>query len=218
MASAGERAPGVHEQFETVEQQNETYMVGMWAFLVTEIMFFGVLFLAYALYRWKYQPFFYAAHTELDIVKGATNTVVLLVSSLTMALAVHYAQIKNSARQLQMLGLTLACAVVFLIIKAFEYYAKYQDGKIPGPGFKWDNEGAPAPVAELFFSLYFAMTGLHAAHVIVGILIIGTLAVLVKRNHHSVRDFIPTELVGLYWHFVDLVWIFLFPLFYLIPK
>lgn len=212
------KAPGVHEQFETIEQQNESYIVGMWAFLVTEVMFFGALFLAYTLYRWKYQPYFYEVHNELDWLKGGFNTVVLLISSLTMALAVHYAQLKNKVWHFRMLMATICCAVIFLVVKAFEYTAKFQHHLFPGPGFEWNKEGAPAPIAELFFSLYFGMTGLHGVHVVVGILIIGTLAWMVKKDHPATQDFIPTEMIGLYWHFVDLVWIFLFPLFYLIPK
>lgn len=209
----------VFEQFETLEQQQDTYLVGMWAFLVTEVMFFGALFLAYVVYRWKYQGYFYEVHNELDMVKGGINTVILLTSSLTMALAVHYAQLKDKKRQLQMLGATLLGAFGFLGVKTLEYGAKFQHGLFPGPNFKWDNPDVPASIAQLFFSLYFAATGLHVVHVIIGILVIGALALLVAKDSPLVKgDYIPTEMVGLYWHFVDIVWIFLFPLFYLIPK
>jgi len=208
----------LHHQFEEVSQQNESYVVGMWVFLVTEIMFFGGMFLAYVLYRWRYPVAWYEAHTRLDVAMGTTNTVVLLTSSLTMALAVHFAQLRNRKMQLAMLGTTIALACVFLVIKAFEWSAKFHHGLVPGPGFLWDGT-VPAPQAQLFYSLYFGMTGLHALHVIIGILVIGTLGLLTFLDHPLVKnDFIPTELVGLYWHFVDIVWIFLFPLFYLIPK
>jgi cytochrome c oxidase subunit 3 len=212
--------PGaVFEQFEDLEQQNESYIVGMWAFLVTEVMFFGALFITYALYRWKYQPYFWELHRKLDIPMGALNTVILLTSSLTMALAVYYAQRTMKKQQLMMLGATLMGAFGFLIVKSFEYMHKYHDGLMPWFIFKWDNPAVPEPVAKLFFSIYFLMTGLHGVHVIIGIIVIGALAIMVARDSKFVRnDYIPTELIGLYWHFVDLVWIFLFPLFYLMPR
>lgn len=192
----------------------------MWTFLVTEVMFFGVMFLAYMLYRWKYQPYFFAIHEKLSIPMGGINTVILLTSSLTMAIAVHYAQKKNKKLTLLNLGATIACAFGFLVVKYFEYSDKISHGYLPGPGFKWDEAkyGVPAHIGELFYSLYFATTGLHGAHVIIGILVIGTLAGLIAIDHPIITDYIPTELVGLYWHFVDLVWIFLFPLYYLMPK
>lgn len=208
----------VFHQFEDYQQQTESYIVGMWTFLVTEIMFFGALFLCYLLYRWKYQPDFYAAHQELEIAKGGLNTVILLFSSFTMALAVHFAQKKNKAKQLQMLGITLACAFGFLIVKAFEWRAKFEHHLIPGPTFEWHGATGQPEYVQMFFSLYFGMTGLHAIHVIIGILVIGYLAYLTWKDHPLVPDYIPTELVGLYWHFVDIVWIFLFPLFYLLPE
>ncbi|MBL8087350.1 MAG: cytochrome c oxidase subunit 3 [Chthonomonas sp.] len=216
-------APGeygaVFEQFEDLEQQNESYVVGMWAFLVTEVMFFGALFWMYSLYRWKHQPYWYEVHKELHIPMGGLNTVILLTSSFTMAMAVYYAQHRQKRAQLMCLGATIACACGFLVVKFFEYKEKIAHHLLPGANFQWHNDKVPAGVAELFFSLYFAMTGLHGLHVIIGILIIGTLAILVHRDSVFVKnDYIPTELIGLYWHFVDLVWIFLFPLFYLMPQ
>lgn len=210
----------VYEQYEDIGQQQESYVFGMWTFLVTEIMFFGVLFCCYTIYRWKYQPYFFKVHEELSIPLGATNTVVLLLSSFTVALAVHYAQKREKTKQLICLGITNLCAFGFLVIKSIEYSAKVAHHHVPGPGFQWDvaGTGVPAHIAQLFYSLYFAMTGLHGIHVIIGILCISTLMVLVAKDHPIITDYIPTELIGLYWHFVDLVWIFLFPLFYLMPK
>lgn len=210
----------VHHQFEDIHQQNEAYIVGMWTFLVTEVMFFGALFLAYVVYRWSYQPEFYKVHQLLDIKMGAINTVVLLTSSLTMALSVHFAQLKQRRRQIICLLLTIACAFGFLIIKGFEYSHKFHEGHFPGSTFRWSTEetGVPSSIAQMFFNLYFAMTGLHAIHVIIGILIIGVLTLMVWKKNHLVEDYISNEMIGLYWHFVDLVWIFLFPLFYLIPQ
>jgi cytochrome c oxidase subunit 3 len=222
-------APGepgaVFEQFEDLGQQNETYVVGMWSFLVTEVMFFGALFMMYATYRWKYQPFWYEIHKDLSIPLGSLNTVILLASSFSMALAVYHAQHINKKKQLMCLGFTLACAFGFLVVKTIEYKGKIDHHLLPTLGFQWHSDKVtaagdpiPAGVAELFYSLYFAMTGLHGFHVVVGILVIGALAIMVARDSVYVKaDYIPTELIGLYWHFVDLVWIFLFPLFYLMP-
>lgn len=219
----------VHTQFENEEQQNESYIVGMWSFLVTEVMFFGALFFSYALYRWKYQADFYVLHEMLDRVMGAVNTSVLLFSSLAVALAVRGAQLKKKKTVLAWLTVTQLCAVTFLVIKYFEWTKKFKAGIVLGPSFVWPNptylEEIPALAkvpeghAQLFYSLYFGMTGLHAIHVIVGIIVIGVLMIMWWKNNRLVtEDYIPTEMVGLYWHFVDLVWIFLFPLFYLIPR
>jgi cytochrome c oxidase subunit III len=208
----------LHMQYENIDQQNESYVVGMWTFLVTEVMFFGVLFLAYILYRWNFQHEFAVAGHHLDVVLGGINTTILLGSSFTMAMAVYYASVGRKKAQLQMLGITIACAFGFLIIKYFEWSKKIGDGLVPGANFRWDEAGVAPERAQMFYSLYFTMTGLHAIHVIVGILVLGGLAALIHFDRPSVKnDFIPTELCGLYWHFVDLVWIFLFPLFYLIP-
>lgn len=212
----------LHHQFESIEQQNDAYIVGMWTFLTTEVMFFAALFLTYALYRFNYQEDFYRAHLELDVTKGTINTVILLISSFTMACAVHFAQLRNRKMVLATLTATIGCAVAFLGIKYFEYAAKFEHHLNPGPLFGSIPEhlhGANPNHAQLYYGLYFGMTGLHAVHIIIGIIAIGTLAILWLRDRPIVtKDFIPTELVGLYWHFVDLVWVFLFPLMYLLPK
>ena len=207
----------VFHQFEDYEQQTESYIVGMWAFLVTEVMFFGALFLVYTLYRWRYQADFFEGHHVLNVPLGAINTFVLLTSSFSMALAVHFAQLKRKREQLAALGFTLMCAFGFLVIKAFEWAEKFRDHHVMGPSFHWDGKGNPEHV-QMFFSLYFGMTGLHAFHVIIGILVIGALMFMTVKDMPSVRDYIPTEMIGLYWHFVDIVWIFLFPLYYLMPQ
>ncbi len=233
----------VHHQFENIDQQNESYIVGMWCFLVTEIMFFGALFLMYTLYRWNYQQDFYGAHLELSQTKdspvigpvvgmlpwaefpiwGAINTTALLISSFTMVLAVRAAQLRNKLNVLRYLGATIVLATLFLVIKfTFEWPPKFQHKLVPGANFGPEVahlHGASPRAAEIFYSLYFAMTGLHAAHIIAGIGVLTALVVLWRKGAKSVtEDYVPTEMVGLYWHFVDLVWIFLFPLFYLIPK
>jgi len=208
----------VYHQFETYDQQTESYVVGMWCFLVTEIMFFGALFLVYTLYRWQFQKDFFAAHHELDVMMGGVNTMVLLTSSFTMALAVHYAQLKETVKQQKMLFVTLVCAFAFLVIKGFEWKAKFEHHHVMGPNFQWNVPNTSPEHAQMFFSLYFGMTGLHAFHVIIGIGVIGALMYLTHKKAESVRDYIPTEMIGLYWHFVDIVWIFLFPLYYLMPQ
>jgi cytochrome c oxidase subunit 3 len=217
-----EHDEALHHQFEDIEQQNESYVVGMWSFLVTEVMFFGALFFTYTLYRWTYQLDFYKAHEHLNVPMGATNTTILLFSSFTMVLAVYGAQIKNRMYVLINLAITIACAFGFLIIKTFEYKDKFDAHLYPGITFTTNSaelHNANLNHAQLYFGLYFGMTGLHAVHVIVGILLLSTLFFLWYRRAKSVTvDFVPTELIGLYWHFVDLVWIFLFPLMYLIPN
>jgi cytochrome c oxidase subunit 3 len=212
----------LHHQFEDIDQQNESYAVGMWAFLCTEVMFFGALFIMYALYRFNYQEDFYRAHKELNVTMGTTNTVVLLFSSFTMACAVHFAQVRNRKGVIGTLTVTILCACAFLTIKGFEYAEKFEHHLYPGISFGNLPEhlhGANPNHAQLFYGLYFAMTGLHAFHVIAGIITIGILLSLWVRNKPIVtKDYMPTEMVGLYWHFVDLVWIFLFPLMYLLPQ
>ncbi len=212
----------LHHQFEDIEQQNETYMVGMWSFLVTEVMFFGALFVMFTLYRWWYQTDFYKAHEHLNVWMGGGNTVVLLFSSWTMVMAVHCAQKRERVRVLAYLAVTVLCAFVFLGVKTVEYGSKLTDHLYPGVGFTQDAEmlhNANLNIAQLFYGIYFGMTGLHGLHVIVGILVIGALMRLwYIKAKCATKDYLTTEMVGLYWHFVDLVWIFLFPLFYLMPK
>ncbi|HRJ27548.1 MAG TPA: cytochrome c oxidase subunit 3 [Fimbriimonadaceae bacterium] len=215
----------VHHQYEDYEQQSESYIVGMWAFLVTEIMFFGALFLAYVLYRWQYQPEFYLIHKDLDWVMGGINTTVLLFSSLAVALAVRCAMLQDRKGVLGWLTVTQLCAAGFLVIKYFEWSHKYHKGVWLGEGFKWGEgvtkyaQDVSANTAQLFYSLYYCMTGLHGFHVVIGIIVIGILMRMWFKNNPLVtKDYVPTELVGLYWHFVDLVWIFLYPLFYLMPR
>lgn len=212
----------LHHQFEDLDQQNEAYVVGMWTFLVTEIMFFGALFLIYTLYRWNYMVDFWKAHEHLNVLMGGVNTTILLFSSFTMVLAVHFAQLKDRVKVMGTLAFTVLCACAFLGIKFFEYKDKLAAGLFPGVNFTTSAEhlgGANPNHAQLFYGLYFAMTGLHGVHIIAGILVICSLIFLWGKKAPSVmNDYVPTEMVALYWHFVDLVWIFLFPLFYLMPK
>ena len=209
----------VFHQFEDLPQQRESYVLGMWTFLVTEIMFFGALFLVYTVYRYKYQPYFFELHKELSVLFGGINTTVLLFSCFAMAMAVYNHQMKRKNPTLAWLTVVQICAAAFLFIKIyFEWMPKIQHHHAPWANFHWDGAGAPPEIARLFFNMYFGMTGFHGLHVVVGMGIIGALQYLIWKDAESVRDYIPTEMIGLYWHFVDIVWIFLFPLYYLMPQ
>lgn len=206
--------PHLAHQFEDMEQQVESYTVGMWVFLVTEVMFFGGLFAAYIVYRGLYAEGFVEAHELLSVFWGGVNTAVLLTSSLTMALAVRAAMLKNWRTQFWFLCITVLCALGFMAIKAVEYTEKFRHHVVPGPNF--DATQFEHPGTQIFFALYFAMTGLHGIHVLVGIIVISILIVRTWVNRNKDMDYMPIEMTGLYWHFVDLVWIFLYPLLYLI--
>jgi cytochrome c oxidase subunit 3 len=204
----------VHEQFEDAEQQYEASNLGMWTFLSTEILFFGGLFLGYITYRHAYPQAFAEASRHTDVLFGTLNTAILLTSSLTMALAVSAAQDGNRKSIVRCLLLTLLFAFGFLVVKAFEYHKDFVEHLVPGPHF----EKALPPHADLFFWLYWAMTGLHAIHVIAGIVVLSVITLLAKQGKFSARYNTPVEIAGLYWHFVDLIWIFLYPLLYLIDR
>lgn len=291
--------PGLQHQFEDMKQQEESNSIGMWMFLAQEIMFFGGLFTAYLIFRSKYPMAFAAASNHLDAFWGATNTVILLVSSLTMALAVFYAQKGNRNMQVIMIILTMIFGTGFLGVKAIEYTDKYNHGLIPFANwnkkthakaedkkevkhffsssegaaktdgghveheyinptgkFQWNSWEESDPLikhaeqqnfltkaekigyydgdydkgtavfnkdkftgrVQIFFWIYFAMTGLHALHMIIGLGIMTWLLIMAWRNTYSADYYSPVEICGLYWHFVDIVWIFLFPLLYLLGR
>jgi cytochrome c oxidase subunit 3 len=207
-------APHQQHQFETIEQQQETSTLGMWAFLVTEVMFFGGLFGAYTVYRYLYPHAFSEASHHLNYVIGAINTAVLICSSMTMALAVRAAQLSHRRSQVVFLLLTIVLGSIFLGVKVVEYHDKFVHHLVPGANFHF--EGPYGREAQIFFSLYFAMTGMHAVHMIIGIGMLSILTALAWRGSFSSQYYTPVELGGLYWHFVDIVWIYLFPLLYLI--
>jgi cytochrome c oxidase subunit III len=228
----------LQHHFENMEQQREAGTLGMWVFLVTEIMFFGGLFLAYTIYRYKYPGAFAAASNHLDIRLGAVNTVVLIFSSFTMAMAVYSTQIGNRRNSVICLLLTIVLGMAFLGIKAVEYQEKYRDHLIPGklipgnpfnpavagPGEEADEHklhlapGVSVAHVQMFYWIYFAMTGMHALHMIIGVGLLTVLTVMAWRGRFSPEYHAPVEIVGLYWHFVDIVWIFLFPLLYLLGR
>lgn len=205
--------------FNSADEEFEAAKQGMWLFLVTEVLMFGGLFVAYGIFRGLYPDMFHEAHEYLAVKMGAINTVVLITSSLTMALAVGATQRGQRDRATLMLVLTFILACCFLVVKYFEYSHKFHDNLLPSgllPAGVPFNPELKHPKAELFFSLYFMMTGLHGIHVLVGM---GLIAWLIKRTakrEFSASYYTPVELVGFYWHFVDLIWIYLFPLLYLV--
>ncbi len=232
----GDHPKWLQHHWDTPAQQFDAAKLGMWAFLGQELLFFSGLFVAYAIFRTWYGEAFAAGSHQLDRTMGATNTCVLLFSSLTAALAVRASQTGKKNETTGWILATIACAFGFLIIKYFEYHAKFEHGLLPGNDFFGTARdmltfqpltGEPAhhakelagelpPHTHDFFSLYFVMTGLHAIHVIVGI---GIWFWILKRNlrgDFSKRYFTPVDISALYWHLVDLIWIYLFPLLYLI--
>jgi cytochrome c oxidase subunit 3 len=209
--------PWLQHHFDNMPQQAEASTLGMWVFLVTEIMFFGGLFMAYLVYRHASPQGFQEASHHLNVYWGTANTAILIISSLTMAMAVRSAQTSQPARsQVLWLVSTIFFGACFLGIKAIEYYDKFRDHIVPGPHFEW--EGLYPKPAEQFYSLYFAMTGLHALHMIIGLGIMTVIAIMAWRRTFDDEYYTPVEVAGLYWHFVDIVWIFLFPLLYLIGR
>jgi len=201
--------------FASAEDEFEASKQGMWLFLVTEVLMFGGLFVAYVLFKGMYPEAFLEAHKLLQVKMGAINTVFLISSSLTMVLAVGAAQRGQRDRSILFLAITFLFACGFLVIKYFEYTHKFHDGIFPAGFFTF--EGLKhAEKGKLFFSLYFVMTGLHGVHVLIGMGLIAWLLRRSIRGDFSPQYYTPMELVGFYWHFVDLVWIYLFPLLYLV--
>jgi len=240
--TANNLAHPVAHHFDDAEQQYVAAELGMWLFLATEVLFFGGVFCGYAMYRYQYPAEFIAGSHRLDAWLGTINTAVLLTSSLTMVLAVHAAQTNRRGLLVANLLLTMLLGAAFLGIKGFEYHHKFEEHLVPGRNFNFvehaeakdahegssgksqltvtESSGRVVDVdernVELFFSLYFAMTGLHALHMVIGIGLLAVLVVGAVRGRFGGGYFTPIEMTGLYWHFVDIVWVFLFPLLYLI--
>jgi cytochrome c oxidase subunit III len=216
--------PALLHHFATPDQQRDSASLGMWVFLATEIMFFGGLFCAYLIYRRWYFPSFAAASKSMNAGLGATNTAVLICSSLTVVLAVWAAQTARRTLLIIMLILTMLFGLAFLGIKGKEYKDKFEEHHVPGASFSFENVPVPGHPgeyanprhAQIFFALYFIMTGIHALHMIVGLGIFTWLLVMAWKDRFSPEWHTPIEIGGLYWHFVDIIWIYLFPLLYLI--
>ena len=215
MTTVEAKAPKVAHHFESAEQEESACKLGMWLFLCTEILMFGGLFVGYVIYKRMYPDIFLQGATFLDWKLGALNTVVLLISSLTMALSIYYVQKEKPAKSTLFLWLTLLCAFIFMGVKYFEYSHKLHLGLAPGALFSYTGadflEGLP-----LYFSFYYCMTGLHGLHVLVGMLLIFWMIIRIRKKHFSPFYYTPLECVGLFWHLVDLIWIYLFPLLYLV--
>jgi cytochrome c oxidase subunit III len=262
VATADQHAHAHHRElrhhFDTMTQQKEAAVLGMWVFLLTEILFFGGLFVAYMIYRIWYFDAFAEASRSLDLFWGGLNTAVLIGSSLTMAMAVRGAQTNKRKATVNWLILTMILGAVFLGVKVIEYADKFEHHHVPGPNFVWASEHAPAGASEggapehpstalgageapaaassaehrqlslspeqlqnttqLYFSLYFTMTGLHALHMIIGIGLMSLITWMAWTGKFDEQYYTPVEMSGLYWHFVDIVWIFLFPLLYLVER
>lgn len=209
--------PHHQHHFATMEQQFDTSKIGMWLFLATEVLLFGGLFVGFGLMQARYPREFVEAHHHLQRGFGAFNTVVLLFSSWTMVMGVLSAQTNQKKKLVVYLVLTILCACMFLGVKYFEYSHKYHDGLLPG--HYYHHEGDEIPNSHgyaTFFSFYFMMTGLHGIHILAGIAILTWILIRAMKGEFSSAYYTPVDLVGLYWHLVDLIWIYLFPLFYLI--
>jgi cytochrome c oxidase subunit 3 len=213
-ATSHDHPAHLQHHFHEPAQQAEAAKLGTWLFLLTEILLFGGLFCAYAIFRSWYPEMFWEAHKQLNITLGGINTVVLITSSVTMALAIRSMQLNNKKQTLWFLIATFAFATTFLVIKYFEYSHKFHLGQLPGKYYTFTGlEGANPHV---FFSIYFSMTALHGFHVLVGMGLIAWMMVKTVKGRISDQYYTPLEMTGLYWHLVDLIWIFLFPLLYLI--
>jgi cytochrome c oxidase subunit 3 len=215
---AGALSPDFHvaHHFDSADTQFDAGKLGIWLFLVTEVLLFGGLFCAFAIFRTWYFAGFVEGHHHLDKIMGGINTVVLITSSLTMALAVRAAQTNNKSLSALLIGLTLACAMAFLCIKYVEYSHKFHEHLLPGAFYKGPAVHATRHEIGLFFTVYFMMTGIHGLHVIIGMGLMTWVLVRTLKGQFSSRYYAPVEGVGLYWHLVDLVWIYLFPLLYLV--
>jgi len=204
----------LYDHFSDIEQQRETSTTGIWVFIASEIMFFGALILAFSVYRFSYAQAFSEGAQELNAVLGAINTAILFTSGLTMSLAAAANKMGGKFLTIFFLLFTAVLGAVFLAIKGIEYHEDWTKGLFPGAGFHWT--GPNSPQVQLFFLLYFIMTGFHALHLLVGIGLILVVAWLVLRGWIHQEHFMPLEVASIYWHFVDMVWIFLFTLLYLL--
>jgi cytochrome c oxidase subunit 3 len=212
-SQVAEHPAHLEHHFHSPAQQRGAAKLGMWIFLATEVLFFGGLFMAYGALRYFYPGTFRAAHEFLSVPLGGLNTAILITSSLTMALAVRAAQVSDRKQLVRMLAVTLVLAGAFLVVKYIEYSHKFHAGLLPGRYFTAKGiEGLP----HVFFGVYFVMTGLHGLHVIAGMIVIAWVLIRGRQGRYSAQYYTPVENVGLYWHLVDLIWIFLFPLLYLV--
>jgi cytochrome c oxidase subunit 3 len=204
----------LHEQYADHDQQRESAKLGMWVFLATEVMFFGGMITGYIVYRHAYPAAFRAGSLHMLFMAGTLNTALLISASLFVALAVHAAQVGERKMLVWFLALAMFLGVCFLSVKGYEYYEHWVDHKVPGPSFQWD--GPDPRHAEMFFVLYFFLTGFHALHMVIGEGVLAFIVYFAIRGRYTPEYHNPVENAALYWHFVDIVWIFLYPMLYLI--
>jgi cytochrome c oxidase subunit 3 len=213
--------PAQQHHFADMEQQHQASSLGMWLFLATEVMFFGGMFCAYLIYRYWYFPEFDAGSKTLNIWLGAINTGVLICSSLTVALSVRAAQFGKRKLLVTLLLATISLGLVFLGIKGIEWASKFEEHHVPGYSFHFEsqpNTKIDSQRIQIFFSLYFALTGIHALHMVIGVGLFAVLTFYAWKGRYNSSYYTPIENAGLYWHFVDIIWIYLFPLLYLIDR
>jgi len=214
MSIANSHNSNLAHHFKTLGQQFDAAKLGVWLFLCTEILMFGGLFVGYIIYHGIYPEMFAEGAKHLDWRLGALNTLVLLTSSYTMASGIHYAQKNERQKSLMALGITVLCGFIFLVIKYIEYHHKFELGLLPGKYFSF--EGAEHSNLAMYFSFYFLMTGLHGTHVVAGMCLILWVLKRTAKGEFNSEFYTPVEGVGLFWHLVDLIWIYLFPLLYLV--
>jgi len=209
-----EQNSNVAEQFEDAQQQAEASHLGLWTFIATEILFFGGLFLAYTVYRHFYFNAFAIGSRHTDVFYGTLNSVILLTSSLTMALAVQAAKENRKNVIAPLVLATIFLGLAFLTVKGFEYHKDITDHLVPGANF---DPTLPLQ-SQIFFWFYWTMTALHGVHIFIGLGILTVMTLLARRGKFSGNYHTPLELAGLYWHFVDIIWLFLYPLLYLVQR
>lgn len=203
-----------HGHYAELSQQREASSLGMWVFLVTEVMFFGGMITGYVAYRYAYPSAFEAGSVHMLFMAGTINTALLITASLFMVLALHYARVDNRKLLVWCLIAAMFLGVCFLAIKGYEYWDHWVEHKVPGHSFQWD--GPDPRHAEMFFVMYFFLTGFHALHMVIGVTIVGIITWFAYKGHYTPEYHNPVENIALYWHFVDIIWIFLYPMLYLI--
>lgn len=220
-AVAHEHHPALKHHFEDLLQQYEAATLGMWFFISQEVMFFGGLLIAYTVYRFRYYDAFVAASKFQNLTLGTANTAVLIMSSFTMAMAVRSSQLGKKKLLITFLIVTMILGCVFLGIKGVEYHEHWEHHKVPGPSFQFDVAPGTVKVPssiQMFYVLYFGLTGFHALHMLIGVGVVLWITFRSARGDFGPSYYAPVEITGLYWHFVDIIWIFLFPLLYLIGR
>lgn len=204
----------VQQQFDDASQQKEAAMLGMWAFIATEVLFFGVLFAAYVVCRWRFPLAFVEGSAHTDFAMGTTETAILLTSGCLAAIALRQIQLDRARQSAVLLLITSALGMAFLILHGMEYHDEFEEGLIPG--IRYTQTGPDARGVELFFSLYYVITGFHSLHVLIGVVVLLVMAIRSWRGAFSSAYYTPIEITGLYWSLVDIVWIFVYPAIYLV--